>query len=428
MIAAWTVHVRPIMSKDIDLSSILPEPQRLRRTAAVHFQWGDQSHRFTCIACSVRRAPDPGSGEEIDWLHCKGFQDRPVSPGEVVPTMAFVVPVTYITHIAYGRGYTLGEHKPSVDVAVFPPIHPPPAVRLSLDQVREIISELQVQEGSHAPHLYDDYVRSISERFERALQGIRTEHNFEYGNEFEVALCKTIRLVLPQKYGICRGYVVSAWGEKAGDDIIIYDRMSFPTLRALETDDYSLKEQVPIEAVYAYIEAKHSICLEGDGGTSFQKALNQVGRVKLLVDQRPAVEQEPSSAMRMPGWPTSRNPAYGIIISRHVRLREGGPVIEDPQVILRHLLDAEFQVLRSPDFCVFGRSNMWIPVMPGAGGQMDMPSPFFQLKSSSPSAVIVDKVGFGAGLSLLLWALDWIQLGKMPWPAILKDCIPPTRE
>jgi hypothetical protein len=55
-----------------------------------------------------------------------------------------------------------------------------------------------------------------------------------------------------------------------------------------------------------------------------------------------------------------------------------------------------------------------------------MPSPFFQSGMSSMNASIVDGVGFGAGLSLLLWALDWIHLGEMPWPAILEDCVPPN--
>jgi len=346
-----------------------------------------------------------------------------------MPTKLYLIPAAYVICITYGGRFRKGEEKPA-DLERFSFVHPAPDVSLPTGKVQEIIAGLQIQEGEEAPLLYDNYVRDVSARFEQALARIKTEHNFEYGPEFEIAICKTLRDILPQKYGICRGYVVSMLGEKAGDDIIIYDRMRFPTLRALEEDDYSSKEQVPIEAVYAYIEAKHSICIEGDGGTSFQKALTQVGQVKRLCDRRPSVSliEDPLAGQVVPaiGWPEIRNPAYGIIICRHIRLKACGPLISNPEEILRHLLDSKAQILVPPDFCILGKNNMFIPVVPGhEPDKMGCPSPFFQSGISQLNSVIVPGVGFGAGLSLLLWALNWIVLGEMPWPAILEDCIPP---
>ena len=55
-----------------------------------------------------------------------------------------------------------------------------------------------------------------------------------------------LRIFLPSKYGVCRGFVVNRHGDKAGDDIIIYDQEKFPTLRLLPKDDFSLKEEIPI--------------------------------------------------------------------------------------------------------------------------------------------------------------------------------------
>jgi uncharacterized protein DUF6602 len=112
--------------------------------------------------------------------------------------------------------------------------------------------------------LYGDFVRTIATTFDQALHNIAVEHNFELGDEFEVPLCKILRKVLPQKFGICRGYAINRDGDVAGDDIIIYERMRFPTARLID-DDWSLEQRVPIEAVLAYIEAKHSLTLEGDG-------------------------------------------------------------------------------------------------------------------------------------------------------------------
>jgi hypothetical protein len=425
------------VSEEPDLSKTLPAPTPLRRTAVVSFVWGTQRFHIVCVACSLRREPYPDkSGEPIDWLHIHGFHGgryTKVNPSGSVSTAPYLIPAKYVMQITYGGRFKITEARKAEDIGIFPPIHPAPDAALPLNQIRDIVEGLQVEPGVPEPLLYNNYVRDVSDRFEQALARIKTEHNFEYGSEFEIAICKTLRAVLPQKFGICRGYVVSALGEKAGDDIIIYDRMRFPTLRALESDNFASKEQVPIEAVYAYIEAKHSICIEGDGGTSFQKALTQVGQVKILCDRRqsvPLCEFDLNEKKDGPpvGWPEIRNPAYGIIISRHVRLKEGGAILDDPEEILRHFVAAKVMTLLPPDFCVFGKSNMFIPVVPGGredGGTV-MPSPFFQSAISSMNASIVDGVGFGAGLSLLLWALDWIHLGKMPWPAMLEDCVPPN--
>jgi hypothetical protein len=380
----------------------------------------------------VLKAPDLDTLKEIDWVYCEGFQGGFVNPTGIAATTLFLFPASYVMRVAYGGRYRLANQKkrPS-DVGYFAPIHRAPDAALSLLQVSEIIARLQIQEGAEAPLLYDNFVRDVSDRFEQALARIKTTHNFEFGTEFEIAICKTLRHALPQKYGICRGYVVSDLGEKAGDDVIIYDRMRFPTLRALETDDFSCKEHVPSEAVYAYIEAKHSICIEGDGPASFQKALTQVGQVKMLCDRRASVTQlddnPHSRAARLAGWPEIRNPAYGVIICRHVRFKDRDPNIDDPEEIQRHLLAAHPHTLLPPDFCVFGKSNMLIPVVPSEDRETtSMPSPFFLSGRSSMNSRIVRGVGFGAGLSLLLWALDWIQLGEMPWPTILEDCIPPS--
>ena len=107
-----------------------------------------------------------------------------------------------------------------------------------------------------------------------------------YGGEFEIAICQILREFLPNKYGICRGFVVSSDGEIAGDDIIIFDQERFPTLKLKGVGQYARKEQIPIEAVYAYIEAKHSINLLQKDNNSIFKAIKQVESVKRLCNKR----------------------------------------------------------------------------------------------------------------------------------------------
>ena len=69
-----------------------------------------------------------------------------------------------------------------------------------------------------------------------------------------MSVCKFLRRFLPLKYGICRGFVVDRHGNT---DIITYDQELYPTLRFLDSDNqFAQKEQIPVEVVYAYIEAK----------------------------------------------------------------------------------------------------------------------------------------------------------------------------
>jgi hypothetical protein len=108
----------------------------------------------------------------------------------------------------------------------------------------------------------------------------------DYGVEFEVALCTAISRLLPDRFSICRGFVINKAGEKAGDDVIIYERHLFPAMRFLTRDDFALKEQVPIEAVAAYIEAKHTLDLEGNSPSTLIHAISQAEEVKKLCNQR----------------------------------------------------------------------------------------------------------------------------------------------
>ena len=87
-------------------------------------------------------------------------------------------------------------------------------------------------------------------------------YSFDYGPEFEIAVCEVLRIALPDRFGVARGYVVSADGSFAGDDIIIYEKARFPTLGLRGKDSYLKKEYIPAEAVYCYIEAKHTLHIE----------------------------------------------------------------------------------------------------------------------------------------------------------------------
>jgi hypothetical protein len=274
---------------------------------------------------------------------------------------------------------------------------------------------------------YGGFLERIATAFDASLSGIDVGYNFDHGIEFEIAMCQTLRRVLPQRFGVCRGYVITRSGEFAGDDIIIYDKMGYPTTRMLE-EDFIRKEKVPIEAVMGYIEAKHTIQIEGDAekdGT-LARALAQVAKVKLLVGQREELPPllrnppDPSMGRYLPigeGWPFRRNPFYAAIFSRFVK-EQGCP--EDPEVLNTLLLAQRLPAAKvgGPDLIVAGQSNLALPAVTRPHGSRQILSPFL-VDDSRLAATTAPGIAYGVGLSHMLWALDNIELRKMPWEAIL---------
>lgn len=270
---------------------------------------------------------------------------------------------------------------------------------------------------------YSDFLDEINIRTKELFSEISAEYNFDNGPEFEIALCKFLRIILPTKYGICRGFVVSKDGTTAGDDIIIYDQERFPTLRLLQSLDFGQKQKIPIEAVYAYIEAKHTLSLEGNGGQSLEKSLSQIEAVKNvkraivpMTQITPQVTISSYRANRPPYWPDYRNPLFTAIISRNVRINPHNK-ITDSQTFLPILQNKCLEITKNqsgPDLIISGSDVVSIP---SVGAQIE--SPFFMPGISNFSAYLTKESAFSTGLTSMLYAFDHITLGKIHWPALL---------
>lgn len=290
-------------------------------------------------------------------------------------------------------------------------------------------------------NLYRNYVGTISQEFSTLLSSIEAEFGFDFGREFEQILAEALRKVLPQKFGICLGFVMNSEGIVKGDDLIIFDIERFPTLKMRKQGCYARKEYIPVEAVYAYIEVKHTLILEGESANSLNKAINQVAEVKSLcagreprplhsidthIDIGKNLQLDPT-----PNWPDIWNPPYGAIIARQVRFKKNGNIIEDPFEIsskLRELSEANKLSTPSnkPDLIVCSQDNVLIPTIPKSIGgvqQFLYESPFLLDNKSVLTPCEAKDEAFGVGMCSLLHALDWIKLGKMKWKQILADGI-----
>ncbi len=274
---------------------------------------------------------------------------------------------------------------------------------------------------------YKNYLKTVSERFRARFEEIAAGHNFDYGPEFEIAICKALRLILPERYGVCRGFLLTADGQMAGDDIIIYDRDRFPTLRLIDDPAFAQKEFIPIEAAYAYIEAKHSLVVEGNGNQSIVKAIEQVAKAKTLPKKTITVKDGIDPYLNLPfkarhedrpNWPLVLNPLFGAIFARLVRVKEGSKPLESAEEIRQLLKDRIYKCNTFPDLIVAGEDVVMFPFVNGT-----YYSPFFVEGKSNLFMWGKEGLAFAIGICSLLYALDTIRLGKMPWPDLIADAI-----
>jgi len=277
--------------------------------------------------------------------------------------------------------------------------------------------------------LYNDYLKRVAELFEESFKRICVHHNTEYGDEFEIALCTALRRVLPDRFGVCRGYAVTSDGREAGDDILIFNRESFGTLRLLEQDEFAQKERIPIETVCAYIEAKHTLSLVGDDGQSLGKALRQVAAVKALGRQRIPFNQMGNVALYpgdfsvslRKGWPDHRNPLFTCIWSNGVRGKKGSEVITNSKRVVEGF-EQTAQILEPaaiPDLVVLGQSAVCLP-MHSQNGRVSYVSPFF-IPNESLYSIRETSVASGVAICSILYALNHMQTSSLSWERMICD-------
>ena len=269
------------------------------------------------------------------------------------------------------------------------------------------------------PYLYNNFLPEFQTKIETFFSTIKATFNFDLGPEFEVQICKMLRSFLPSKYGICRGFVVSKNGDKVGDDVIIFDQDKFPTLRLLPKDDFSLKEEIPIEAVYAYLEVKHNLTAE-----SLSKAIQQVIAVKRLVSRREKVnlyqhDQYITSDLRPPillhHLPTYRNPIFCAVIGRFSNSLDKSDEVNDFLLSQLNYWEKLSNYEFYPELIVGGANN----IMCTSFEQESETKPtIFHLSEREKSGYQVlkkDGLAFAIFFTHLMAAIDFVRLGKMPW-------------
>lgn len=276
---------------------------------------------------------------------------------------------------------------------------------------------------------YRNFIDKLSKRAKYLFDEIDSVHNFESGLEFESTLAGIFQDLLPDKYGVCRGYVTPEEGKPAGDDIIIYDRSSFPLIRPRKSGAFLDKEYVPAEATYAYIEAKNTIELEDTSrGTYLGKALKQTEAVKRVPKRsRPVEEIHPhlnlGAGLRVDlpvGWPRALNPIFSCVFSRGVRIN--GRIEENPRIILNTLINNGLPG-DACDFIVLGNDIIIIPTVETEKGPKTFASPFFIDGHSQSTVLYQPDSSYGVALLSIVWAISRIELAAINYASVLEEAV-----
>jgi hypothetical protein len=270
--------------------------------------------------------------------------------------------------------------------------------------------------------LYDGWVLTIAKRFQEEFGRMRATYNFDHGPEYELAVCHVLREILPKRFGVCRGFVVGRDGTRSGDDIIIYDAHRCPTLRGLG-DDLASKEDVPADAVYAYIEAKHTLYVTADekNGQSLAKATRQVQRVKSIAREHvenaqimPGLRVDfPTYVAAPPGFPRHRNPYYGAIWARNVDK-------DDLAALADRLVELSEERDMLPDIILAG-PLLAQPMHRDPKRSGYALKPF--LCASTELMFARHENALGLAGAHLLWALNQIRLADVDWGAMLHESL-----
>ncbi|WP_198283235.1 DUF6602 domain-containing protein [Sphingomonas sp. PAMC 26617] len=268
---------------------------------------------------------------------------------------------------------------------------------------------------------YDDFAGKLSRKVTARLSMIEAQYNFDLGDEYEVALCEVLADILPARYGVCRGSLVTFEGEQAGDDLIIYDRMAFPTLRSSISPNFAIKEKVPVEAAFAYIECKHRVEIGAtlQKSAALAKAVEQVRAAKALAAKRrsnPNPNYKEQQRFQRPKWdhlpaylPELKNELFGVVFARQSAFAKGATKAGGIQI------GGDF----APDLVILGDDLLFTPSAlldaDGIKASLFYSSFFFPYLRDEH----VEGAAIGLGLLTLLHVISWMDLLPIDYGQVL---------
>ncbi|MFC2029863.1 hypothetical protein ACFLWA_03940 [Chloroflexota bacterium] len=123
-----------------------------------------------------------------------------------------------------------------------------------------------------------------------------------------------------------------------------------------------------------------------------------------------------------PHWPRILNPFFTAIISKQVRKSDGSPPVVGADV--RAVLDGlEIPDDHPLDLIVAGEDVVGLPFVRNENDRMDTYHSPFSIPTSHIRLEERPQLAFAIGFCSLIYALETIRLGVIPWPTIISDVL-----
>ena len=189
-----------------------------------------------------------------------------------------------------------------------------------------------------------------------------------------------------------------------------------------------MKQQIPVEAVYAYIEAKHTLTVEGEGAQSLHKAGRQVAAVKSLPREpitvknafNPYIDFGGLRPVSRDNYPKILNPLFGAIIARQVRIKERNKPLKTGEQIIQALDGKSVEA----DLLIAGSDVVFLPfINHDKQGTQVYHSPFAISESELVCRNETPGLAIAICISSLFYALDQIILGHVKWLDVIADSL-----
>ena len=119
----------------------------------------------------------------------------------------------------------------------------------------------------------------------------------------------------------------------------------------------------------------------------------------------------------------SINPVFGAIFALRVKGDKKQREVLDSKETMKALVGSSLGAQKPPpDLIIAGDSNLIIPCVQTPENRPIMHSPFYVSGTTASLEVMPSKdLAFATGICILLYALDSIQLGRMPYENIIND-------
>lgn len=262
------------------------------------------------------------------------------------------------------------------------------AIRTGETSRKESAEELEQSQASLIETIIDHLDADLETAF-AAPSGNRDE-------AFQIALCRGLEALFPERIHVCRGFFIDSEGGAAGDGILLLNTERFPSLRKLGRDPLK-KVGAPADAAVAYIETRGSLDIR-ETSPSLLQALQGVAAVRRL----PRASLLPT-ALFAETDPAPASPFYCAVWAREVAAEEG--------VLQARALEGRIDALRRgriprqelPDAIVAGSLLMMPALIESETGRRHR-RPFYMpgtelTFASAPRALV-------AAMTHLAWALS----------------------